>query len=359
MSHELRTPLNAVIGFSEVLLDRLFGDLNERQEEYLQDIRRSGRHLLDLLNEILDLSKIEAGQMVLDPEPFSVSAQLDHALSLVRERAAQHAISLELEVDEGVGVVDADRLRFTQVVLNLVSNAVKFTPDGGRVTVAASQVGDELVVTVADTGAGVRPEDRERIFESFQQGARDTSRTEGTGLGLTLCRRIVELFGGSLWLESELGRGSTFGFSLPTRAAGRARPEPGVPAEGGALLIVDDDEASLDLMCAYLTGSGLDVDTVRDGVTALERIRRDRPDGVVLDIRLPRLDGWQVLSAMREDPGTADLPVVVVSIVDERRRGLDLGAQEYLLKPVSRAAFVEALRTAGILVDRPSEVSPS
>ncbi len=206
MSHELRTPLNAVIGFSEVLLDRMFGELNERQEDYLQDIRSSGRHLLELLNEILDLSKVEAGQMVLEPTMFSVPAVLEYGLALVRERAASHGISLTVNVGEGVGLIEADELKFKQVLLNLLSNAVKFTPDGGSVSVAASRVGDVLTVTVTDTGVGVPVEDRERIFESFQQGARGTAKEEGTGLGLTLSRRIVELFGGRLWLEPGPGR---------------------------------------------------------------------------------------------------------------------------------------------------------
>ena len=183
MSHELRTPLNAVIGFSEVLLDRMFGDLNDRQEEYLRDIWTSGRHLLELLNDILDLSKVEAGQMVLEPTMFPVRAALEYVLSLVRERAATHGIALTLDVSDDVGIVRADELKFKQVVLNLVSNAVKFTPDGGTVAVAASRSGVDVEVTVTDTGIGVAAEDHERIFESFQQGGRGAPKGEGTGLG--------------------------------------------------------------------------------------------------------------------------------------------------------------------------------
>ena len=352
MSHELRTPLNAVIGFSEVLLDRMFGDINERQEEYLNDIRRSGRHLLELLNEILDLSKIESGRMVLEPDVFSVPLALEHVVSLLRERAVQHDIELDLVVEDGVSVVEADELRFKQVVLNLVSNAVKFTPDGGRVQVEAHRAEGDLVVTVTDTGPGVPPEDRERIFESFQQGARGASKHEGTGLGLTLCRRIIELFGGRLWMESEVGRGSTFGFAVPLRAIGTA-PDPGVrPArDPGTVLLVDDDQSSLDLMSAYLSGTGLRVRFARDGMEALDLLRRAHPGAIVLDIRLPQVDGWQVLDALRADPGTADIPVVVVSIVDERKRGLALGAADYLLKPVNRDDLLGALRRTGALPD--------
>ena len=221
MSHELRTPLNAVIGFSEVLIDRMFGELNERQDEYVHDIWNSGKHLLELLNEILDLSKVEAGQMVLEPSTFRVQHALEYTVSLTRERAAQHGISVSVEIGDDVDTIDADELRFKQVLLNLLSNAVKFTPDGGSVEVRAERVDDELAVTVSDTGVGVPPEDRERIFESFQQGGRGVAREEGTGLGLTLTRRIVELFGGRLWLESEVGVGSTFGFAVPLRSASR------------------------------------------------------------------------------------------------------------------------------------------
>jgi signal transduction histidine kinase len=217
MSHELRTPLNAVIGFSEVLLERMFGDLNERQEEYLRDILDSGRHLLELLNEILDFSKVEAGRMELELSILSVRDALEYCISLVRERASLNGIALTLDLDPRLDVIESDELRFRQVVLNLLSNAVKFTPDGGHVAVAARQRGRAVEVTITDDGIGIPAEDRERIFESFQQGERDSARHEGTGLGLTLSRRIVTLLGGTLWLESEVGVGSTFGFVLPMR----------------------------------------------------------------------------------------------------------------------------------------------
>lgn len=217
MSHELRTPLNAVIGFSDVLLEGMFGGLNERQEEYVRDIRDSGRHLLELINEILDLSKVEAGRMELEPAPVWVPALLEGGLALVRERAARQALTVALDVGEGVGEVWADEVKLKQVVVNLMTNAVKFTPSGGAVDVRAWVEGEEVVVTVRDTGIGVAPEDQARIFEAFQRGDRRAS-TEGTGLGLTLSKRFVELHGGRLWLESEVGVGSTFGFAIPVGA---------------------------------------------------------------------------------------------------------------------------------------------
>jgi CheY-like chemotaxis protein len=341
--------LNAVIGFSEVLLDRMFGEINERQDEYLRDIRNSGKHLLELLNEILDLSKVEAGQMVLEPSTFVVSTTMESTLAMVRERATQHAIAVTVEVVDDVGMIDADERRFKQVVLNLMSNAVKFTPDGGSVSVRAYRDGTALVVTVADSGIGVPPEDQERIFESFQQGGRGAPKEEGTGLGLTLSRRIVELFGGRMWLTSTPGKGSTFGFSIPGVLERGDEVASAVHSELPVVVLVDDDRASLDLLSAYLDGSGTRVLRARDGVEALELVRRALPAAVVLEIKLPRLDGWQVLAELKMDPATAAVPVVIASVVDDRSRGLALGADAYLLKPVRRDDLIDALRSAGAL----------
>ncbi len=359
MSHELRTPLNAVIGFSEVLLDRMFGELNERQDEYLRDIWNSGRHLLELLNEILDLSKVEAGQMVLEPTTFRVESALEYTLAMVRERAAQHALTVTVYIADDVDLLHADELRFKQVVLNLVSNAVKFTPDGGKVAVRAYREGALLVVTVTDTGIGVAPEDQERIFESFQQGRRGAPKEEGTGLGLTLSRRIVGLFGGRMWLDSTPGVGSTFGFTVPGLA--EELQEISLPETGRmpVVVLVDDDRASLDLLAAYLDGSPARVLRARDGIEALTLIRKVRPSAVILDIKLPRLDGWQVLAELKSEPATAGVPVVIASVVDERQQGLARGADAYLLKPVRRDDFIQALAAVGAFASGPPESGPT
>jgi signal transduction histidine kinase len=345
MSHELRTPLNAVIGFSEVLLDRMFGELNERQDEYLRDIWNSGKHLLELLNEILDLSKVEAGQMVLEPSTFTVSSALEYCVTMLRERATQHAITVTVEVADEIAMIDADERKFKQVVLNLVSNAVKFTPDGGSVSVRAYREGSDLQVTVTDTGVGVPPEDQERIFESFQQGRRGAPKEEGTGLGLTLSRRFVWLWGGQMWLDSTPGKGSTFGFSIP----GVLKGDEVVPEDFPVILLVDDDRASLDLNAAYLDGSPTRVLRARDGVEALEVARKERPAAVVLEVGLPRRDGWQVLADLKADPGTATIPVIIATDVDDRARGLALGADCYLRKPIGREELIEALKKIGAL----------
>ena len=353
MSHELRTPLNAVIGFSEVLLDGMFGELNDKQREYLNDIRDSGRHLLELLNEILDLSKIEAGRMELEPGPFSLVEALERGMAMVRDRAAQHSLELALEVEPGVDVIVADQLRLKQVILNLITNAVKFTPDGGRVEVRAREVEGRLEVTVRDTGIGVAPGDREKIFESFQTGGRDAKAEEGTGLGLTLSRKIVELHGGRIWVESEVGRGSTFGFTLPLRPHeaedGHVAPRPPTRERAASsddvptILLIEDEEKSIDLLSLHLNGAGFAVEVARDGRAGLESVRKLRPAGIVLDIVLPELDGWDVLAALKADPEVADIPVIVVSMLDERGKGFALGASEYLVKPVGRREVQNAL----------------
>jgi signal transduction histidine kinase len=218
MSHELRTPLNAIIGFSEVLLERLFGDLNEKQDDYLKDIHSSGRHLLNLINDILDLSKVEAGRMELDLSTFDLPTAIANAMTLIRERAQNHGIAIAQDVAQELGDIVADERKFKQILLNLLSNAVKFTPDGGRIEVKARSTGDNLIVAVHDTGIGIAPEDQETVFEEFRQVGRNyTSKQEGTGLGLALTRRFVELHGGRISVDSKPGEGSTFTFTLPLK----------------------------------------------------------------------------------------------------------------------------------------------
>jgi signal transduction histidine kinase len=217
MSHELRTPLNAIIGFSEVLNERMFGELNDKQAEYLKDIHASGQHLLSLINDILDLSKIEAGRTELELTDFNLPATLDNALTLVRERAGSRGIALGLTVDERLEQIRTDERRVRQVVLNLLSNAIKFTPEGGRIDVRAVPVDGSVEVSVSDTGVGIAPEDQEAIFEEFRQVGTAAKKVEGTGLGLALSRKFVELHGGRIWVKSQVGAGSTFTFTIPMR----------------------------------------------------------------------------------------------------------------------------------------------
>jgi signal transduction histidine kinase/CheY-like chemotaxis protein len=351
MSHELRTPLNAVIGFSEVLLERLFGELNEKQEEYLRDILGSGRHLLSLINDVLDVSRVEAGRMELELRDVDVRRVVEDALVLVREQAAERGQTVAVDVDPDVPQARGDARRIKQVVANLLGNAVKFTPEGGRIVVGARRVDDTVQVFVSDNGIGVAAGDQERIFEAFSQArAGPQPKTEGTGLGLTLSRQIVELHGGRLWLESRAGEGSTFTFSLPTRpgtttpaAAAPERPGFDTRADARTVLLVEDDEHSIELLSLYLQDSGFGGVVARSGEEGLTLARRLRPQGIVLDILLPGLDGWEFLARSKVDPAIAEIPVIIVSMVDERGRGLALGAADYLVKPIARGDLLGAL----------------
>jgi signal transduction histidine kinase len=219
MSHELRTPLNAILGFSQVLREEMVGAVNEKQSEYLDDILSSANHLLALINDVLDLSKVEAGQVELEKQPFSLREALERGVVVVRERASDDDVSVALAADPEADVVEGDERRIQQVIFNLLSNAVKFTPAGGAVDVTSARVNGEVRVAVTDTGPGIALEDQERIFEEFQQAVSGLEQREGTGLGLALSKRLVELHGGRLWLESELGNGSTFVFTLPARSS--------------------------------------------------------------------------------------------------------------------------------------------
>jgi signal transduction histidine kinase len=215
MSHELRTPLNAIIGFSEVLAERMFGEINDKQAEYLSDILESGQHLLSLINDILDLSKIEAGRMELEPTDFALPGAIENALTLVKERAHRRGIALVRTVDERLGMIHADERKVKQVLLNLLSNALKFTPEGGQIDVRARVHDGETEISVTDTGVGIAPDDQEAVFEEFRQVGTASKKVEGTGLGLAISRKFIELHGGRIWVESQLGKGSTFAFTLP------------------------------------------------------------------------------------------------------------------------------------------------
>jgi signal transduction histidine kinase len=217
MSHELRTPLNAIIGFSEVLSERMFGDVNDKQAEYLHDILESGRHLLALINDVLDLSKIEAGRMELERGDFDLSATIENTLVLVRERAQRRNIALTRTIDDGLGTILADERKVKQVLLNLLSNAIKFTPEGGRIDVRAALRDGMAEVSVSDTGVGIAPEDQDKVFEEFRQVGTASKKVEGTGLGLAISRKFIELHGGRIWVTSQIGNGSTFAFNLPVR----------------------------------------------------------------------------------------------------------------------------------------------
>ena len=355
MSHELRTPLNAIIGFSEVLLERMYGELNDKQDEYLQDILGSGQHLLVLLNDVLDLSKVEAGRMELEKTTFTVNQVIDESIFMVRERAARRGIQLECETVRTVPDVHADRVRIRQVLVNLLTNAVKFTPPGGRVKVGVQTGPGVVEIAVSDTGPGVPVEDREHIFESFQQGSRAHSHEEGTGLGLTLSRRIVHLHAGRMWLDSDVGAGSTFGFSIPISApttldAESTTPTAAAGSEAGPrVVVIEEDPVARELVTVYLRSADIAVTSAESGTDGVALVHATRPDAIVLDLRLPDVDGWELLTEFRNDPMTKAIPVILVSVMDQRNQGLALGAAEYLVKPVRRELLLRALVDVGVL----------
>jgi len=359
MSHELRTPLNAIIGFSEVLLETMAGPLTEKQAEYLQDILSSGQHLLSLINDILDLSKVEAGRMDLELTTFDVSTSLESALNLIRERANRHAIQLKLEVDERVGLFTADERKFKQVVLNLLSNAVKFTRENGMVRVKAVLKDENLEVSVSDTGIGISKEDQKKIFTAFQQVGDDyTTKQEGTGLGLDLAKKFVELHGGQISVESELGRGSTFIFTLPVRIPAREVVVSAADSTAGQglqplVLVVEDDPSSAKLLSLHLMEAGFTIEIAEDGEAGFQKAVNLQPTLITLDILMPKVDGWDLLARLKADPRTATIPVVIVSIVDERGRGFAMGASEYLMKPLDRKELLSSVQR--LLAEKVSE----
>jgi signal transduction histidine kinase/CheY-like chemotaxis protein len=357
MSHELRTPLNAIIGFSELLLDEpaLDGPADDADPAaralYLETIHSSGQHLLALINDILDLSKVEAGKMELQPEQFSLSEAIAQVLTTVRPLAAKKQIDLNADA-AAVGEIVADPGKLKQILYNLLSNAIKFTPEGGRVTVTSANLGTDIRLTVADTGIGIAPEDQERIFDEFQQLDAGLARKfEGTGLGLALTKRFVALHGGRIWVESAPGQGSRFHVLIPRQSASLA-PEIATPSGGTSsvssderplVLIVEDDPQAANLLTVYLERGGYRTAVATDGEQALTAARELQPFALTLDILLPKLDGWEVLRALKLDTRTRDIPVVVISVVDDEPLATALGATDYFLKPVDRQALLDRL----------------
>ncbi|MBM3240109.1 DUF3365 domain-containing protein [Candidatus Poribacteria bacterium] len=360
MSHELRTPLNSIIGFAEVLRDGLCGELNPEQMECVLDIHNGGQHLLQMINDVLDLSKIEAGKMELHCEVFSLSTTLDGILSVVRDMANRKKLSLQVNAPDNLPDIYADPVKFKQLMYNLLSNAIKFTPEGGSITIDVSCENDEFLISVTDTGIGISPEDQLYLFDKFKQVDSSYARQyEGTGLGLALTKRLVSMHGGDIWVESEPGKGSKFSFTLPARTPKtffiqekpsvtlefteppEAKPSGGEPRK--TILVAEDNLQAAQLLTIHLIEAGYNVVVARDGEEAVKKAREVKPFAITLDVMLPQKDGWQVLQELKNFSATKNIPVIIVSIVDEYDIGFSLGAVGYLVKPVDKKQLLQTL----------------
>jgi CheY-like chemotaxis protein len=370
MSHELRTPLNAIIGYSEMLEEDAEDIENPRFVADLQKIRAAGRHLLELINDILDLSKIEAGKMDLFIESFVVTDLLDNVVATIAPLVEKSKNTLQVECDGDPGIMHTDKTKIRQALFNLLSNATKFTEQGiitlkisrhrTSYTGEATQGGDWLQFQVADTGIGMTPEQMENLFVPFSQAdASTTRRYGGTGLGLTISRRFCRLMGGDITVESEPGLGSTFTIHLPADidqvkmdtspidVTGYLPIQAGLlstpPENSGSILVIDDDPIARDLIRRHLTREGFRVHTAANGQEGLRLATELKPDVITLDILMPSVDGWTVLSELKANPEVADIPVIIVTMVENKNMGFALGAADYLLKPIDRQRLITIL----------------
>lgn len=322
MSHELRTPLNSIIGFSEVLQDQLFGPINEKQQEYVNNILTSGRHLLSLINDILDLSKVESGNMELETSPFLLRDLLDTSMMMLREKALKGGIGLHLDLAPEADVcIVADQRKLKQILFNLLSNAVKFTRAAGAVNLCAVRDGDFIEISVADTGIGIREEDIQKLFKAFAQlESVYTKGFEGTGLGLALTRQMVELHGGRIWVRSEFGTGSRFSFTIPlTQATAPETPAilpASVPGNGITVLLIEDDPLTLATLENALLSKGYRALRAGSGKEGLEMAQHNSPDLIVLDLMMPGINGFEVADRLRKDIATANVPILVLTAMD-------------------------------------------
>ncbi|MBD2163371.1 response regulator [Calothrix membranacea FACHB-236] len=363
MSHELRTPLNSILGMSELLLEEVFGSLTERQRQFLQTVEKSGEHLLELINDILDLSKIESGKMELQLASISIPPLCESSLNFVKQQARQKQIQLNCQIDDNVTEIQADERRLLQVLVNLLANAVKFTPEGGSVRLEVKMHLPEQTVEfqVIDTGIGIAAADMNKLFQPFVQLDSSLSkRYPGTGLGLSLVRRIVDLHGGSIRVESELGKGSCFSVILPWHSL---QEDDDLPLALQTIvqdismqqaLVVEDSTAAANQIKHYLAEMGATSIIHPVGQGALQLALRVKPDVIVLDLLLPDCSGWEVLTKLKTHSQTQHIPVIVISVVDKRSRSLELGAAEHILKPLSRQKFYQALRQIFANVQQPN-----
>lgn len=386
MSHELRTPLNSIIGFSDILLEKVFGELNEKQFRYISNISTSGKHLLTLINDILDLSKVEAGKMELHYSEFSIDSVFEEVKTVLSPLVQVKSLEVTFNIESDFTTLEADRGRLIQVLYNLVSNAIKFTPSSGKVSIYCKKSGNRALISVIDTGIGISTEDQVKLFQPFTQlDASATRQYCGTGLGLALVKKIVNLHQGDIWVESEPGKGSNFTFAVPLRKPLDLRkasemgledvlvefemnkaaalsvqknvedsqeeielPEIHRPEMGNTkqelILVVDDDKNSSELLSIILQEAGYSVALLYSGKSVLKVVKNLKPDIITLDVFLPGLNGWLVLKQLKNDPHTASIPVLIISMTNNNELGIALGAINSFAKPVKRIELVTTLR---------------
>lgn len=365
MSHELRTPLNSILGFAEILQNGVFGPLNERQLKFAKNIEESGTHLLAVINDILDLSKVEAGKMELEVGPVSVEAVCDASLRMIKQLALKKQLQVNQTINDQIAEMQADERRLKQMLVNLLSNAVKFTPEGGQIGLEVRGDKTEQVVhfTVWDTGIGIAPEDLKRLFKPFVQlDSRLARQYNGTGLGLSLVFRMAELHGGGVSVESQVNQGSRFTISLPwtkrvreAKSAEETTPEMGQTglalAQNGQpyrILLADDNEDNISLFQDYLQAVGFQVSVARNGKEAIERTQEEQPNLILMDIQMPVMDGLEATHRLRADAALAPIPIIAVTSLampGDRERCLDAGANDYLSKPIHLEKLVKTIKS--------------
>jgi PAS domain S-box-containing protein len=357
-SHELRSPLNSIVGFSEILATELGTLTDEAQRDFIKNITTSGRHLQQIINDILDLSKIEAGRMDLHLASYPVAYFQDSVRRVLGAAIAEKGIGLEFRFSPEFDEIVVDQTRFKQILINIVSNAIKFSPVRGRIIVTSERVGNEIQFTVADEGIGIRKEDLPQLFRPFRQASQGKGLNhQGMGLGLAITKELVKLHGGRIWIDSEVGKGTTVGFTIPMMVDAAAeglmqagmlleelqRQNPPEESQKPLALVVEDSTQASELLRMHIESAGYRVETARDGVEAVDKAKRLLPNVITLDLLLPIKDGWAVMQELKRHPLCRHIPIIIVSIIDEKTLGFSLGAVDYFVKPVNKQDLLEAM----------------
>jgi len=354
-SHELRAPLNSIVGFSDILATDVKNFTAEQIQEFMKNIHGSGVHLQDLINDILDLSKIEAGKMELHVEAYPVSYFTEAVHRVLQAPVLAKQLDLVFEVAADVEHLVVDQTRFKQILVNLVSNAIKYSNPRAKVIVSIRRTDNEIEVGISDFGSGINPQDIPKLFQPFQQAKGGVSKKEGTGLGLAITKRLIELHGGRIWVESEWGKGSTFRFRFPMILAAELSSTPsaileGIEAELGnsdeepLVLIIEDNPQAAQLIEKYLRDSGYRTEIARDGVEGIEKAKRLKPGVITLDMILPVKDGWQVMKELKSHPICKNIPIIIISVTDQKKLGFSMGAVGYFVKPVNPEELLETIK---------------